>query len=72
MTALLTADDVRDWPRSPRGKLICPTCGQSGWSYFDARSWIQKHRWHEPCHICGKQVTVAGLAVHTASHRRQR
>jgi len=59
--------DTTSWERTPRGKLICPDCGQTGWTAVGA-SWIDKHADHVDCPDCGKTVTRKGLKAHMRHH----
>lgn len=64
----MTRPNTDHWPRTARGKLICPECGQTGWPYTgDAPSWLDKHSDHVDCD-CGKRVTRSGLAAHRRHH----
>lgn len=49
------------WGRTPRGKLICPECGLTGWP---GGSWIDKHQNHSTA-PCGRVVSDRGLPNHT-------
>jgi hypothetical protein len=64
---ILTREDCRHWQRTPRGKIICPDCGESGYPYFGERSWINKHAEHMTCE-CGKVKPVSTIKRHRAHH----
>jgi hypothetical protein len=54
------------WPRTPRGKVMCPECGRAG---YLGGSWTHKHEHHETC-TCGKVVSHSGLATHRTQMAR--
>lgn len=56
---------VKDWPHTPRGKLMCPDCGQTG--YSDG-PWIDKHVDHVAA-LCGAAVSSRGRPHHEAKCR---
>lgn len=61
-----STDAQRQWAHTPRGKVICPECGLSG--YYGGK-WANRHAAHVTC-SCGKQVTASGLGAHRASMAR--
>lgn len=66
----MTAWEVpKDWPRTPRGKAICPECGHDGWPYG---VWIKKHLVpHDVCE-CGAKVQAGYLGTHRAHSKAHR
>jgi len=56
----------RDWAHTPRGKVICPECGLSG---YRGGKWVRKHVEHVQC-SCGRTVTTVGLQQHRGSMAR--
>jgi hypothetical protein len=65
---MLTREDVKHWPRTSHGKLVCPDCGQTGWPVFTAGSWVHKHAEHVTCE-CGKVTTSRTINNHRRVHR---
>jgi predicted RNA-binding Zn-ribbon protein involved in translation (DUF1610 family) len=67
----MTRPDIKSWKRTPRGKLICPECGQTGWPYAEGMpGWLDKHGEHADCSDCGKTVAVRGMSAHRRVHDR--
>jgi hypothetical protein len=62
----------RDWKLTPRGKIICPTCGCTGYPLtrssedIPTKYWIDKHAEHAAAR-CGLMITTKGLATHERS-----
>jgi len=66
-TDLVMVDRAKTWERTPHGrKVICPDCGATG---YPGGSWLNKHRRHTDCDVCGKTVTARGLNNHKRMHR---
>jgi hypothetical protein len=59
--------DTTNWKRTSRGKLICPSCGATGWSYQTryVKGWLDAHAEHVT-HPCGRTTTARGAKRHVA------
>jgi hypothetical protein len=66
MTMDVTAEAQRRWERTPRGKVICPECGLTG---YPGGKWAVKHALHVTC-TCGRRVSSQGLPAHRGSMAR--
>jgi hypothetical protein len=65
---MMTREDLKHWPRTSRGKLICPDCGQTGWFALGKGAWVNKHAEHVTCE-CGKVMPRATINNHRRVHR---
>ena len=60
--------DTSTWERTPRGKLICPDCGATGWNVQPGSGWLRKHESHTDCEDCGRTVPTATMNFHKGRH----
>jgi len=64
---------TQGWRYTARGKLICPTCGATGWPVEHVKgTWLEAHASHKTCIECGKVTTARGFKRHAHIHERTR
>jgi Zn ribbon nucleic-acid-binding protein len=59
---------TKNWERTTHGYLICPHCGKTG---YTLGRWLEAHKQHAECWVCGKVVTARGLKIHARIHARE-